>query len=164
MRIEGLQALKPRLLLDTVTPARMAASEGSVTSSMEFLECGDTDFVYSDRRTSVSYQNGVNLASNILGLEDFDIGLNTNNPGLRRESTSKDASSAANPNVTSKSGFDVEVQFVEREDDGDIDMGMGEWMVESCKAAVTEPVINDMLSALFVTHLACIYLTQYFQD
>jgi hypothetical protein len=36
--------------------------------------------------------------------------------------------------------------LVEREDDVDVDIGMGEWRVESFKAAVSEPVIYSPIT------------------
>jgi hypothetical protein len=70
-----------------------------------------------------------------------DCEMMSTDSGMGQEVVIKESPLAANPSVTSKSGFDVEVRLVEREDDVDVDIGMGEWRVESFKAAVSEPVI-----------------------
>ena len=136
MRIEGLQALKPQVPSSNTSQVRASAS--LTTSSMEYLECGDSDFIYT--ATGAAEMLSQNGAANIEGLEDFDIGLSRNNSSMRLDSMQRAKFSAVDPSVTSNSGFDVEIRLVEQDDEGDYDIGMGGWVVKSCKAAVREPV------------------------
>lgn len=136
MRIEGLQALKPQVPSSNTSQVRASAS--LTTSSMEYLDCGDSDFIYT--ATGAAEMLSQNGAANIEGLEDFDIGLSRNNSSMRLDSMQRAKFSAVDPSVTSNSGFDVEIRLVEQDDEGDYDIGMGGWVVKSCKAAVREPV------------------------
>lgn len=44
------------------------------------------------------------------------------------------------PNVTSKSGCDLEVSLVERGHDLETDFGMGNWLMDSFRLGLGEPV------------------------
>lgn len=133
MQIEGLQALKPRFTGNHSHQVRDASDSAQMSSSMEYLDCGGMD------SSSSNYgQNGAHLAADIDG-ED-DIGLDRNGSEGRLDSLHPVSFSAADPSVTSKSGFDFEIQLEEPEDDDGIDIGMGGWVVKICKAAVREPV------------------------
>lgn len=44
------------------------------------------------------------------------------------------------PNVTSKSGCDLEVSLVERGHDFETDFGMGNWLMDSFRLGLGEPV------------------------
>jgi hypothetical protein len=139
MQIEGLQALKPRF---TGNEVRDAPDHVQMRSSV-YLDCGGPDSVYSSLD-----QNGAHLAADIYGVDD--VGLSRNSSGGRLDSLHRGAFAPADPSVTSKSGFDFEIQLEETEDDDGIDIGMGGWVVKICKAAVREPVSNRASSGLEV--------------
>lgn len=109
-----------------------------MNSSVEYLDCGGADFSYCGSPNPG--QSGAILADNISGLRD--IGSSITSSEVRLESSHLGSFSAADPSVTSKSGFDFEIQLEEPEDDDGMDIGMGGWVVKICKAAVREPVSN----------------------
>lgn len=136
MQIEGLQALKPRFSGNQLS-VRDASDSAQMSSSTEYLDFGGMDSSPSNLG-----QNGAHVATDIDGVLD-DIGLDGSSSEGRLDSLHPGSFSAADPSVTSKSGFDFEIQLEEPEDDDGIDIGMGGWVVKICKAAVREPVSND---------------------
>lgn len=130
MRIEGLQALKPRLPSTSATETDLKARSNASGLVSEGRVFQDSTF-----GGTQAAQNQTNSAWS------KDCEMMSTDSGMGQEVMIKESPLAANPSVTSKSGFDVEVRLVEREDDVDVDIGMGEWRVESFKAAVSEPVI-----------------------
>jgi hypothetical protein len=133
MRIEGLQALKPRLPFTSATETDSKARSNASGLVGEGRVFQDSTF-----GGSQAVQNQTNSAWS----KDCEM-MNTDS-GMGQEVVIKESPLAANPSVTSKSGFDVEVRLVER--DVDVDIGMGEWRVESFKAAVSEPVIYSPIT------------------
>lgn len=136
LKIEGLQALKPRVIGNSSHQIRDFAGNVQMNSSVEYLDCGGADFSYCGSPNPG--QSGAILADNISGLRD--IGSSITSSEVRLESSHLGSFSAADPSVTSKSGFDFEIQLEEPEDDDGMDIGMGGWVVKICKAAVREPV------------------------
>ncbi|KAG0586203.1 hypothetical protein KC19_2G072000 [Ceratodon purpureus] len=135
MQIEGLQALKPRFTGNPSHEVRDAVEDLQVRSSVYF-DCGGLDSVYSS--FAKHEQNGAHLAAGVYGVDDVCLDRNSSDRGL--DSLHRGAFSAADPSVTSKSGFDFEIQLEETEDEDGIGIGMGGWGVKICKAAVREPV------------------------
>ena len=137
MQIEGLQALKPRFIGNPSHQIRDAPDNVQMRSSV-YVDCGGLDSL--DSSPSRYDQNGAHLAADLNGVNG--IGLERNSGDVRLDSLDGGAFSAADPSVTSKSGFDFEIQLEEPEDDDGVDIGMGGWVVKICKAAVREPVSN----------------------
>lgn len=46
----------------------------------------------------------------------------------------------AQPVITSKSGLNFEVRLLAREEAANVEMGLGEWLVDSLRISVEEPV------------------------
>lgn len=138
MQIEGLQALKPRF--SSIHSVGDVSDSTLLSSSMEYLDCGGVDL------SPTNYgQNGARVASDD-GVSDIGLDGNSSENSLHPGSFSP-----ADPSVTSKSGFDFEIQLEEPEDDDGIDIGMGGWVVKICKAAVREPVSNKDPVVYFFT-------------
>lgn len=157
MRIEGLQALKPQFAGNQSHQVRDASDCAQMSSSLEYLDCGGMDSSPSNYG-----QNGAHFAADIDGVDD--IGLDRNSSEGRLDSLNPGSFPAADPSVTSKSGFDFEIQLEEREDDDGIDLGMGGWVVKICKAAVREPVSNkgpfeSVIYFLIITHIRVMTMT-----
>jgi hypothetical protein len=55
------------------------------------------------------------------------------------------------PSITDRNGFDAEVSLVEQEDDLDPSIWMGQWIAESFRVAVRDPVrySSTMISVIY---------------